>query len=61
MKRPTGNQHSSRRGDLMAILHLARNVLKERRVRAAQMLLDYFWHLYARTPASTRRRWKCGR
>ena len=55
------NQHRSPRKEMMAMLHLARDVLKDGNTWAAQEVLAYFWQLYSLTPASTRRRWKCGR
>ena len=57
----TGNQHRSRRGELVALLYLARDLLHDGYTRAARNILDLFWQLHAKAPASTRRRWKCGR
>ena len=57
----TGNQHKSLRGDLFTILHTAREAIKDGQFRLARALVDYFWRLHAKAPASTRRRWKCGR
>ena len=59
--RGTGNQHKSLRGDLLVILHTARGALKDGQFRLARAALDYFRRLHAQAPASTRRRWKCGR
>jgi hypothetical protein len=57
----TGNQHSSRRGDLLFALRLARVALKHGQLLAARAFLQVYRCKYATAPASTRRRWKCGR
>jgi hypothetical protein len=59
--RKTGNQHQSQRGELMAMLHLTRDLISDGRIRSAQMMLELFWQQHSQAPASTRRRWKCGR
>jgi len=56
-----GNQHASRYGDLMRMLHMARGDLRLGLVDVAHMRLCSFWRLHAQAPASTRRRWRCGR
>jgi len=56
-----GNQHASRYGDLMRLLGMARDDLRLGLVGLASLRLRLFWHVYAQAPASTRRRWKCGR
>lgn len=56
----TGNQHSSRKGDLLGRLHAARIVLAAGYVNSAQYWLADYRLAYAQAPASTRRRWKCG-
>jgi len=61
LQRIYGNQHASRYGDLMGLLHGARLALKEGDVFRAFMYLDAWRSGYAQAPASTRRRWKCGK
>ena len=56
-----GNQHRSRRGDLIGMLDTVRDLLRDGYITAAQEILDFFWLQHAKAPASTRRRWKCGR
>lgn len=62
-----GNQHNSRRGDMLAVLGLARRALRSdalavpARVRFAQSYLAVWRGMLDSTPASTRRRWRCGR
>jgi len=61
-KRNTGNQHRSRRRDLIGLLDAARYWLKDRSaLHTARGLLQRYHIEYALAPASTRRRWKCGR
>jgi len=56
-----GNQHASRYGLLMETLHQARAHLRQGRAGMAEWRLHWFWTMHAQAPASTRRRWKCGR
>ena len=56
-----GNQHAGRRADLIRLLNRARSVLMDGRVSAAHWWITQWRTLYAMAPASTRRRWKCGR
>lgn len=70
---PHANQHASPRAKLLAILAVARGDLQRARVlrddpimRAysvaqARAALQLFRAGYSAAPASTRRRWKCGR
>lgn len=55
------NQHSSRKTELLALLHAAHDWLIQGEVEAAQAFLGLYRDAYAQVPASTRRRWKCGR
>lgn len=55
-----GNQYASRKTDLMARLAHARGWLSVGAVLLAQDHLAAFWTQYAKAPASTRRRWRCG-
>jgi hypothetical protein len=56
-----GNQHASRYGVLMRMLHMARDDLRLGLVGLASYRLAVFWTMHAEAPAGTRRRWKCGR
>ena len=56
-----GNQHVSRKRDLCKLIHWAHDHLIDGHVDAAQGILDAYRRAYAAVPASTRRRWKCGR
>lgn len=70
-----GNQHVSERARLLKLLRCARFDLQRARfartrcnaheapffVAQARQALALFRHAYARVPASTQRRWKCGR
>ena len=56
-----GNQHRCRRVDLLFLLQMARSDLCILGVDSARARLRQFWRLYGQAPASTRRRWKCGR
>jgi len=56
-----GNQHASRRGRLLILLDLARQELRDANLMAARFYLGVFQFGYNNAPASTRRRWKCGR
>jgi hypothetical protein len=60
-KRNTGNQHASRRRDLLGLLDAARFVLGRGNVLSARAYLITYRLAYALAPASTRRRWRCGR
>jgi hypothetical protein len=56
-----GNQHASRYGNLMRLLKLARGALGVGLFNTARMLLAQWRKEHAQAPASTRRRWKCGK
>jgi len=56
-----GNQHASRKRDLWRLIHIAHDYLIQGNVRAACGVLDAYRRAYVRAPASTRRRWKCGK
>lgn len=60
-KRNTGNQNKSRKSDLLRLLLRARNSLHFGMTSNARRLLRTFWLQHALAPASTRRRWRCGR
>lgn len=55
------NQYSSRKRDLWNLIHWAHDHLIDGNVLAARGILDAYRRAYAQVPASTRRRWKCGR
>ena len=57
----TGNQYSSPKAALMADLAAARQELRNGHVEDARQWLNWWRVGYMNTPASTRRRWKCGR
>ena len=59
-KRNTGNQHASRKVQLMDDLHNSRFALSFGDLELARMFLGMWRTAYARVPASTRRRWRCG-
>jgi hypothetical protein len=61
MTRPHGNQHYSRKVDLMDTLGRVRVYLRLHILEGARFQLAKFWREYAKAPAGTRRRWKCGR
>jgi hypothetical protein len=61
MKCATGNQYASRKRRLLTTLRAARSALASHRVDTAQWFLSIYHAAYAVAPASTRRRWKCGR
>jgi hypothetical protein len=61
MARNTGNQYGSRKADLLVRLELARLELRTGRIAAARWSLRQFWAEWAAAPASSRRRWRCGR
>ena len=56
-----GNQYNSRNSYLWALIYTARDYLELGDVEQAQEWLALYRKLYAQVPASTRRRWKCGR
>ena len=56
-----GNQHRSEKKRLTDYLCLARELLHWGQVRLARGVLTRYRNAYALAPASTRRRWKCGR
>lgn len=56
-----GNQHVSRKMELLTLLHLARDVLDGGFVLTARDLLGIWKAKMRSVPASTRRRWRCGR
>ena len=57
-----GNQHRSRKVDLLALLDAARYALDVHgEVDNARLYLKLYHRQYALAPASTRRRWRCGR
>jgi len=60
-KRNTGNQHASRKADLMLDLSIARRALEAHDLFWARKMLATWKREHAKAPASTRRRWKCGR
>jgi len=55
------NQYASPRRTLLWQLDFARQALRDGSLWLAQDLLKMFRARYATIPASTRRRWKCGR
>jgi len=57
----TGNQHSSLKQRLLFMLGVARLCLSAGEVEGARGALARYREVYAAAPASTRRRWKCGR
>ena len=61
MNRPHGNQHKSPKRSLVLILDAARRYLAAGDLLRARHRLSKFWRLRELVPASTRRRWKCGR
>jgi hypothetical protein len=64
MTKRTGNQYKSRKAELMDLLVAARKELEYRRgeyIWWANYHISAWRDQYAIVPASTRRRWKCGR
>ena len=57
----TGNQHRSTRASLLGLLRLARAALRVGVVDTARECLAAYHCGHDQAPASTRRRWKCGR
>ena len=56
-----GNQHWSRKLRLLEFLQASRAALRRGEVVWARYMLETYRYNYAKAPASTRRRWKCGR
>lgn len=56
-----GNQHFSRKSKLLYSLNRARDLLRDGDLASAQDYLSAWRMQYALAPASSRRRWKCGR
>ena len=55
-----GNQYGSRKATLIQRLHNARVLLKAGIFSQARIFLEWYREDYAKAPASTRRRWRCG-
>ncbi len=55
------NQYSSRKRDLWRWIELAHDYLIQGEIAAAQYFLLRYRMEYTTIPASTRRRWRCGR
>ena len=51
----------TRKAQLISMLHTARIALQYHEAGLAQRQLRAFWRNHALAPASTRRRWRCGR
>ena len=58
---PTGNQYVSRKRMLLQTLFYTRMALHNAMPNAARIYLDDYHRAYALVPASTKRRWRCGR
>jgi len=56
-----GNQHDSLKTDLLNMLYAAEVYLRNGLVSEARVVLGWYRRDYLLAPASTRRRWKCGR
>ena len=56
-----GNQYVSKKLDLLGLLHSAKYFVRHGDAQHARWYLSLFNRVYATVPASTRRRWKCGR
>ena len=56
-----GTQHKSLRRYLVDLLAAAEGALRDGKTATARFLLCLYRAGYAQAPASTRRRWKCGR
>ena len=56
----TGNQHASRKGELLRLLRYSRAMLRLHNAAGARWYLQRYANERASVPASTRRRWKCG-
>ena len=61
MTKRTSNQYRSRKAELLLDLRIVRNCLNEGLPVLARLYLTWWRRQYALVPASTRRRWKCGR
>ena len=59
--RNTGNQYVSRKRELMQLLIWSRQWLAKHNLYIASDLLRQWREAYALVPASTRRRWRCGK
>jgi hypothetical protein len=57
----TGNQHASPKAELMERLLIARRALRYGFLGLARQQLIWWREGYMAAPASTRRRWKCGK
>ena len=60
MSQGHGNQHASRKRDLLAYLSTARIMLLGGRADLARKYLMFYRERYTKAPASSRRRWRCG-
>ena len=56
-----GNQHTSRKAQMLDALDVIRALLKDGLALIADEQLDYWWQSWVRVPASTRRRWRAGK
>ena len=56
-----GNQHQSRKERLMDFLDVSRAELRQGNIVMAMYMLETYRYNYAKAPASTRRRWRCGK
>ena len=56
-----GNQHNSRKVDLLAFLATACDCLAAHDLAGAREWMGLYRYHYSQAPASTRRRWRCGR
>ena len=61
MTSASGNQHESLKRDLLGLLDWAREYLRMGYTADARAFLSRYRERYAEDPASTRRRWACGR
>lgn len=55
------NQYNSRKSDLLDMLHTARDYLESGLIENARFYLRLYRTAYSLVPASTKRRWRCGR
>ena len=60
MSQGHGNQYISRKALLWGMIHAAHDFLIGGDVQAAQGWLAMYREHYAKAPASSRRRWRCG-
>ena len=58
---PWGNQHASRKARLLGALDWASHLISIGDVEDAREVIAAWRVAYALVPASTRRRWRCGR